>query len=59
VKSFGKRAHGARLERMRASPLWVVDGFRNKHPTLPGLRDATAPRPTLREFLSIGRRRER
>jgi hypothetical protein len=29
MKSFGSRAQGARLERMRASPRWVRGGFRN------------------------------
>ncbi len=51
MKSLGKRAEGLRLERMKASPLWAGDGFRNKHPVMPGLRDSTAPRPTLTEFL--------
>ena len=55
--SMGKRAIGQRLERMRASPLWRGEGFRNIHPVLPGLRDTTAPRPTLREFLGNGGRR--
>jgi L-ascorbate metabolism protein UlaG (beta-lactamase superfamily) len=57
MKSFGARAHGARLERMRASPRWVGEGFRNLHPVLPGLRDPSAPRPTLRDFLCGGDRR--
>ncbi len=57
MKSLGKKADGLRLERMRASPLWAGETFRNRHPVLPGLRDATAPRPTLREFLSGGVRR--
>ncbi len=57
MNSFGKRAQGERLERMRASPLWDGTGFRNLHPVLPGLRDPTAPRPTLKEFLSAGDRR--
>lgn len=37
MNSFGKRALGERLERMRASPLWNETGFRNVHPVLPGL----------------------
>lgn len=57
MKSFGKRAQGERLERMRASPLWAGDGFRNRYPVLPGLRDATAQRPSLKDFLSGGNRR--
>jgi L-ascorbate metabolism protein UlaG (beta-lactamase superfamily) len=42
---------------MQASPRWVGDGFRNLHPILPGLRDATAPKPTLGDFLRAGGRR--
>ncbi|MGE0347872.1 MBL fold metallo-hydrolase [Hydrogenophaga sp.] len=57
MNSFGKRAQGERLERMRASPLWNGEGFRNIHPITPGLRDSTAARPTLKEFLSSGGRR--
>jgi hypothetical protein len=51
MKSLGKRADGLRLERMKASPLWAGEGFRNIHPVLPGLRDTSAPRPTLSDFL--------
>jgi L-ascorbate metabolism protein UlaG (beta-lactamase superfamily) len=57
MKSLGKRADGARLERMRDSPMWVADGFRNVHPALPGLRDKTVPGPTISEFLCGGNRR--
>jgi L-ascorbate metabolism protein UlaG (beta-lactamase superfamily) len=57
MKSLGKQADGLRLERMRASPRWVGDGFRNLHPIAPGLRDLSAPRPTLSEFLCGGTRR--
>lgn len=57
MKSFGSRAQGERLERIAASPLWVGDGSRNRHPVLPGLRDATAERPTLSDFLCGGARR--
>ena len=57
MKSLGSKASGLRLERMQASPLWAGDGFRNRHPILPGLRDASAPRPTLTEFLCGGTRR--
>jgi len=52
MMSFGRRAQGLRLERMRASRLWQGDGFRNIHPVLPGLRDTAAARPTLKDFLS-------
>ena len=57
MKSLGSRAQGARLERMRASPLWSGIGFRNVHPILPGLRDPSAAMPTLTEFLCGGNRR--
>ncbi|HEY9066114.1 MAG TPA: MBL fold metallo-hydrolase [Burkholderiaceae bacterium] len=57
MKSLGKKATGARLERMQASPRWAGDGFRNVHPIAPGLRDPNAPRPTLSEFLCGGPRR--
>ena len=57
MKSLGKKADGLRLERMRASPLWAGEGFRNRHPVIPGLRDASAPRPTLSELLCGGVRR--
>ena len=54
MKSLGKKATGARLERMQDSPLWAGDGFRNIHPILPGLRDLTGLRVTLSEFLCGG-----
>ncbi len=57
MKSMGKRADGARLERMHASPRWVGDGFRNQPPMLAGLRDPTVPMPTISEFLCGGKRR--
>jgi L-ascorbate metabolism protein UlaG (beta-lactamase superfamily) len=57
MKSFGQRAAGARLERMRASLRWAGEGFRNLHPVLPGLRDNTVPRPTIGEFICGGGRR--
>jgi L-ascorbate metabolism protein UlaG (beta-lactamase superfamily) len=57
MKSFGKRSDGLRLERMRASPRWGGEGFRNVHPVQPGLRDLTAPRPTLSDFLCNSNRR--
>jgi L-ascorbate metabolism protein UlaG (beta-lactamase superfamily) len=57
MKSLGKKAEGLRLERMRFSPLWGGDGFRNVHPILPTLRDPSARPPSLSEFLcSDGRR---
>jgi len=51
MKSLGHRAAGARLERMRASPRWAGEQFRNRHPIMPGLRDPNAAMPTLRDFL--------
>ncbi len=57
MKSLGRTASGARLERMQASPRWSGDGFRNLHPIPAGLRDTTAPRPTLSDFLCGGNRR--
>jgi len=60
MKSLGKRATGARLERMRASKQYLVreggEGFRNVHPIQPGLRDPSE-RPSLGDFIcSEGRR---
>ena len=57
LASFGQRAAGERLERMRASPRWGGQGFRNLHPIAPGLRDPDATMPTLTEFLCGGDRR--
>jgi L-ascorbate metabolism protein UlaG (beta-lactamase superfamily) len=57
MKSFGSRPVGLRLERMQASLRWAGNAFRNIHPTLPGLRDPSVPRPTLSEFLCGGGRR--
>ena len=57
MKSFGRKAEGLRLERMKASPRWVGDAFQNIHPVLRGLRDASATPPTLSDFLCGGNRR--
>ena len=57
MMSLGKRAAGLRLERMQDSPLWTEAGFRNQYPIPPGLRDTTAARPTLREFVCAEGRR--
>lgn len=55
--SFGQRAAGLRLERMRASAQWSGEGFVNPGPVPPGLFDDAA-RPTLGEmFFQKGRRR--
>ena len=57
MKSFGATPQGARLERMKASPRWAGERFRNVHPILPGLRDPSVPMPTISEFLCGGERR--
>ncbi|QCB48128.1 MBL fold metallo-hydrolase [Hydrogenophaga sp. PAMC20947] len=57
MKSFGQRATGVRLERMRASPLWRDGGFRNLHPIEAGLRDPSVPMPSVKDFLWGGERR--
>ena len=57
MKSFGGTPQGARLERMKASPLWAGARFRNVHPVIAGLRDPNVPMPTLSEFLCGGERR--
>jgi L-ascorbate metabolism protein UlaG (beta-lactamase superfamily) len=56
MKSFGGTPAGARLERMKASPRWAGERFRNVHPIMPGLR-ANVPMPTITEFLCGGERR--
>ena len=57
MKSLGKRPQGERLERIRGSPLWAGDRFRNIHPVLSGLRDPNAQMPSVSEFLCGGERR--
>jgi L-ascorbate metabolism protein UlaG (beta-lactamase superfamily) len=57
VRSLGRWPAGARLERIRASPQWAGERFRNLHPVMPGLRDPQATMPTLRDFLCGGERR--
>ncbi len=54
MKSLGTRAAGERLERMQASPGWAGDGFRNRAPIPPGLRDRSVPGPTMTDFLCGG-----
>ncbi len=56
MKTLGKRAAGARLERMKASPLWLGEGFRNVHPVLEKLRDRTV-KPPIGDFFFGGPRR--
>jgi len=57
MKTFGSPSTGLRLERMQDSPRWRDGRFRNLFPIAPGLRDASAARPTLGEFLRGGNRR--
>jgi L-ascorbate metabolism protein UlaG (beta-lactamase superfamily) len=57
MKSLGAKPQGARLERIKASPRWAGERFRNLHPILPGLRDPSVPMPTISEFLCGGERR--
>jgi len=57
MKSLGAKPQGLRLERMKASPLWSGERFRNVHPIIAGLRDPSASMPTLRDFLCGGERR--
>ena len=57
MKSLGKKPEGARLERIKASPLWTGSQLRNLHPVIPGLRDPDASMPTIGEFLCGGERR--
>jgi L-ascorbate metabolism protein UlaG (beta-lactamase superfamily) len=57
MNSFGRKPDGLRLERIANSSLWSGEGFRNIHPISPKLRDLSAPRPTLTEFLCGGERR--
>lgn len=57
MKSFGSKPSGVRLERMQASPLWTGERFANRHPIMPGLRDTSAPMPTLTQFICGGQRR--
>jgi L-ascorbate metabolism protein UlaG (beta-lactamase superfamily) len=57
MRSLGAKPQGARLERIKASPRWAGERFRNVHPIMPGLRDPNVPMPTLTEFLCGGERR--
>ncbi|MDM0115146.1 MBL fold metallo-hydrolase [Variovorax sp. J22R133] len=56
MKSLGKRAQGERLERVKASPRWSGESFRNVHPIAPGLRDPEAKMPSISEFICGGER---
>ena len=57
MKSLGRKPEGARLERIKASPRWDGERFRNMHPIMPGLRDSNATMPSLSDFLCGGERR--
>jgi L-ascorbate metabolism protein UlaG (beta-lactamase superfamily) len=57
MKSLGRKPQGVRLERIKASPLWAGERFRNPPPIIPGLRDPNATLPTVGEFLRGGQRR--
>jgi L-ascorbate metabolism protein UlaG (beta-lactamase superfamily) len=57
MKSLGGKPNGARLERIKASPRWTGERFRNVHPIMLGLRDPSAPMPTVADFLCGGERR--
>jgi L-ascorbate metabolism protein UlaG (beta-lactamase superfamily) len=54
MKTFGKQASGRRLERIKASPRWDGEGFKNLRPALPDLRSGSLPR--IGEFLCGPRR---
>lgn len=57
MKALGRKPEGARLERIKASPRWSEDRFRNLHPIPPGLRDPNSAMPSLGDFLCGGERR--
>ena len=57
MKSLGKKPEGSRLDRIKASPLWTGERFRNVHPIIPGLRDPNAAMPTMGDFMCGGERR--
>ena len=57
MRSLGRKPEGTRLERLKSSPRWTGERFRNVHPIAPGLRDPNAAMPTLGEFLCGGERR--
>src|ERR1700721_1775187 len=57
MRSLGKRATGERLERMKASPRWLGDRFRNVYPIPAGLRDPNSTMPSLSDFLCGAERR--
>jgi L-ascorbate metabolism protein UlaG (beta-lactamase superfamily) len=56
MSSFGRKASGLRLERMRASARYVDGAFINTHRVSPGLKKGTVF-PTMWELLRGGQRR--
>ncbi len=56
LASFGARASGLRLERMKSSARFADGTFHNTAPVAPGLKKGTAA-PTISEFLCGGQRR--
>jgi L-ascorbate metabolism protein UlaG (beta-lactamase superfamily) len=56
LASFGARASGLRLERMKSSPRYTGDTFHNTAPVSPGLKKGSVA-PTISEFLCGGQRR--
>ncbi len=57
MKALGQKSAGARLERMKASPLWAGERFQNVHPILPGLRNPAVSFPKISDFICGGERR--
>ena len=57
MKTFGKKSTGARLERIKASPLWDGDRFRNQYPIAPSLRNPDTSMPSILDFICGGERR--
>ena len=57
MKSLGSKPKGERLERIKASPRWNGEGFRNVHPIMPGLRDPNTPMPSVKDFFCDDGRR--
>ncbi len=55
--SLGKKPQGERLARIKASPAWAGDRFRNIHPVMDGLRDPAMPMPSVADFVCGGERR--
>lgn len=56
LASFGARASGLRLERMKSSPRYADGTFHNAAPVSPGLKKGSVA-PTISEFLCGGQRR--